>query len=162
VGNIRTALFNWLFARHNDGEYMLRLDDTDVERSTEEFAQGIKDDLRWLGLDWDIEAKQSDRYGEYEKAVRHLTEAGRLYPCYETPDELELKRRRQLAQGRPPIYDRSALDMSDDEMAAYEEEGRRPHWRFKLEHKRVSWADLVRGEQSIDAGSFSDPVRSWQ
>lgn len=158
VGNIRTALFNWLFARHNDGEFMLRLDDTDVERSTDEFAQGIKDDLIWLGLNWDIEAKQSDRYRQYEEAVRHLTEMGRLYPCYETPDELDLKRRRQLARGRPPVYDRSALTMSDDELQQYESEGRRPHWRFKLDHRRVTWTDLVRGEQSIDAASFSDPV----
>ena len=123
VGNIRTALFNWLFARHNDGEFMLRLDDTDAERSTEAFAQGIKDDLTWLGLTWDIEAKQSARYSEYEKAVRKLTEAGRLYPCYETPEELDLKRRRQLAQSRPPVYDRSALDLSEEDVAKYEGEG---------------------------------------
>ena len=158
VGNIRTALFNWLFARRHGGEFMLRLDDTDVERSTDAFAQGIKDDLTWLGLSWDIEAKQSERYVEYEKAVRRLTEAGRLYPCYETPDELDLKRRRQLARGRPPVYDRSALSMSDEQLAEYEKEGRRPHWRFKLDHTRVTWNDLVRGEQSIDAASFSDPV----
>ena len=158
VGNIRTALFNWLFARHNGGEFMLRLDDTDVERSTEEFAQGIKDDLTWLGLSWDLEAKQSERYIKYEKAVRKLTEAERLYPCYETPEELDLKRKRQLARGRPPVYDRSALSLSEEELAKYEEEGRRPHWRFKLDYTRVTWSDLVRGEQSIDAASFSDPV----
>ncbi len=158
VGNIRTALFNWLFARHNDGEFMLRLDDTDAERSTEAFAQGIKDDLTWLGLSWDLEAKQSQRYLEYEKAVRKLTEAGRLYPCYETPEELDLKRRRQLARGRPPVYDRSALDMSDEQRTKYEEEGRQPHWRFKLNYELVSWNDLVRGDTKIDAASFSDPV----
>ncbi|MCP4933830.1 MAG: glutamate--tRNA ligase [bacterium] len=158
VGNIRTALFNWLFARHNDGEFMLRLDDTDAERSTEAFVHGIKDDLSWLGLSWDLEAKQSERYFDYEKAVRKLTEAGRLYPCYETPEELDLKRRRQLARGRPPVYDRSALHMSDEERTKYEEEGRRPHWRFKLNHELVTWNDLVRGETKIDAASFSDPV----
>ncbi len=158
VGNIRTALFNFLFARHSGGEFMLRLDDTDAARSTDAFAQGIKDDLTWLGLDWDIEAKQSDRYVEYEKAVRLLTEAGRLYPCYETADELDLKRRRQLARGRPPVYDRAALTMSDEELEKYEKEGRRPHWRFKLDHRVVVWQDLVRGEQKIDAASFSDPV----
>ena len=158
VGNIRTALFNWLFARHNEGEFMLRLDDTDAERSTEAFAQGIKDDLTWLGLTWDLEAKQSSRYQQYEKAVRKLTEDGRLYPCYETPEELDLKRRRQLARGRPPVYDRSALDMSEEDLARYEKEGRCPHWRFKLDHTYVSWTDLVRGEQKIDASSFSDPV----
>lgn len=158
VGNIRTALFNWLFARHHGGQFLLRLDDTDVERSTDEFAQGIRDDLTWLGLAWDIEARQSDRYVEYEKAVRHLTETGRLYPCYETPEELELKRKRQLARGRPPIYDRAALTLSDEELEKYEKEGRGPHWRFKLDHSRVEWDDLVRGKQSIDAASFSDPV----
>ncbi len=158
VGNIRTALFNWLFARHHGGEFMLRLDDTDVERSREEFAEGIREDLIWLGLTWDLEAKQSDRYVEYEKAVRHLTETGRFYPCYETPDELELKRKRQLARGRPPVYDRAALNMSDEDRERFEKEGRRPHWRFKLDHTRVVWKDLVRGEQSVDAGSFSDPV----
>ena len=158
VGNIRTALFNWLFARHHGGEFMLRLDDTDVERSTDEFAQGIKDDLAWLGLSWDLLAKQSERFVEYEKAVRHLTEAGRLYPCYETADELDLKRRRQLARGRPPIYDRAGLSMSDEERAKFEKEGRRPHWRFKLDHHVVVWEDLVRGEQKVDAASFSDPV----
>ena len=158
VGNIRTALFNYLFARSRGGEFMLRLDDTDAERSTDEFAQGIRDDLVWLGLDWDREAKQSERYIEYEKAVRLLTEAGRLYPCYETPEELDLKRRRQLARGRPPVYDRSALTLGDDELAKYEKEGRRPHWRFKLDHRVVVWRDLVRGEQKIDAASFSDPV----
>jgi glutamyl-tRNA synthetase len=158
VGNIRTALFNWLYAQHHDGEFMLRLDDTDAERSTAEFAQGIKDDLNWLGLSWDLEAKQSGRYMEYEKAVRHLVETARLYPCYETSEELELKRKRQLARGRPPVYDRSALSLSEEQLAQYEKEGRAPHWRFKLDHKRVVWQDLVRGEQSIDAASFSDPV----
>jgi len=158
VGNIRTALFNFLFARHSTGEFMLRLDDTDTARSTDEFAQGIKDDLTWLGLTWDIEARQSDRYVEYEKAVRHLTEAGRLYPCYETADELDLKRRRQLARGRPPVYDRAALTLSEEELEKYEKQGRRPHWRFKLDHRVVVWNDLVRGEQKIDAASFSDPV----
>ena len=158
MGNIRTALFNWLFARHHDGQFLLRLDDTDSERSTDEFAQGIRDDLTWLGLTWDEEMRQSDRYVEYEKAVRHLTETGRLYPCYETSEELELKRRRQLARGRPPVYDRAALHMTDDQREEYEKQGRRPHWRFKLDHKRVVWKDLVRGEQSIDAASFSDPV----
>ncbi|MCF6199042.1 MAG: glutamate--tRNA ligase [Hyphomicrobiaceae bacterium] len=158
VGNIRTALFNFLFARHSGGEFMLRLDDTDVSRSTDAFAQGIKDDLTWLGLDWDIEAKQSERYVEYEKAVRLITEAGRLYPCYETADELDLKRRRQLARGRPPVYDRAALTMSEEELDKYEKEGRRPHWRFKLDHRVITWKDLVRGEQKIDAASFSDPV----
>ena len=116
VGNIRTALFNWLFARSHEGEFMLRLDDTDADRSTDEYAQGIKDDLNWLGLNWDLEARQSQRYDEYKIAVRTLTEAGRLYPCYETPEELELKRRRQLAQGRPPVYDRAALTLADDDI----------------------------------------------
>jgi glutamyl-tRNA synthetase len=137
---------------------MLRLDDTDAERSTEAYAEGIKDDLEWLGLNWDLEAKQSYRYNSYEKAVRELTERGLLYPCFETEEELERKRKLQLAKGRPPVYDRSALTMTDEVREKFEAEGRRPHWRFKLDHRRVSWTDLVRGEQSIDCASLSDPV----
>lgn len=158
IGNIRTALFNWLFARRAGGEFMLRLDDTDFERSTEAYAQGIRDDLAWLGLHWDIEAKQSDRYIEYEKATRRLTESGRLYPCYETQEELDLRRKRQLARGLPPVYDRAALALTSDEHDKCIAEGRMPHWRFKLDHRRVVWHDLVRGEQSIDTASLSDPV----
>ncbi len=158
IGNIRPALFNWLFARKNGGRFVLRLDDTDVARSREEYAEAIREDLRWLGLDWDEEVRQSDRLGLYDEAVETLKAAGRLYPAYETPDELERRRKRQRAQGLPPIYDRAALKLTDEDRAKLEAEGRKPHWRFKLDHGEVTWDDLIRGEQTIDAGSLSDPI----
>ena len=158
AGNIRTALLNWMFARRKHGSLLFRLDDTDTERSTEEFAAGIREDLTWLGLDWADEVKQSDRFARYDEAVEKLKASGRLYPAYETPDELELKRKRQLARGRPPVYDRAALKLTEADRAKLEAEGRRPHWRFMLETRDVAWADLIRGEQHVDAASLSDPV----
>ena len=165
IGNLRPALINWLFARREGGKFMLRLDDTDQERSKEEFAQAIRDDLTWLGLDWDIEAKQSDRFDRYNEIADRLKAEGRLYPCYETPDELDRKRKRQLARGKPPVYDRAALSLSDEEQAALEAEGRMPHWRFRLSSEQdgsasddVTWTDLIRGEASIALASMSDPV----
>jgi glutamyl-tRNA synthetase len=158
AGNIRTALFNYLFARKMGGEFLLRLDDTDRERSTEEFAEGIREDLAWLGLEWTKEVRQSERFALYDAAVAKLKASGRLYPAYETPEELELKRKRQLARGKPPVYDRAALKLSAEEKAKLEAEGRKPHWRFKLELRDVVWDDLVRGRQHVDAVSLSDPV----
>ena len=158
IGNIRPALFNWLFARKNGGRFVLRLDDTDIARSREEYADAIREDLHWLGLDWDTEVRQSDRLGLYDDAVETLKSAGRLYPAYETPDELERRRKRQRAQGLPPIYDRAALKLIDQDRAKLEAEGRKPHWRFKLDHREVAWDDLIRGAQAIDAGSLSDPI----
>lgn len=158
VGNIRMALVNWLFARGQGGAFVLRLDDTDRERSTEAFAAGIEQDMRWLGLDWDEKHRQSDRLAAYEAAAERLKAAGRLYPCYETPQELEFKRKRLLAQGRPPVYDRAALRLDAAERARLEGEGRRPHWRFLLQAERTDWTDLVRGAQSVDEASQSDPV----
>jgi glutamyl-tRNA synthetase len=158
AGNIRTALFNWLFARREGGRFLLRLDDTDAERSTEAFADGIREDLAWLGLDWTEEVRQSDRFALYDAAVEKLKASGRLYPAYETPEELELKRRRQLARGKPPVYDRAALKLTDADRAKLEAEGRKAHWRFKLEQRDVAWEDLVRGRQHVDAASLSDPI----
>jgi glutamyl-tRNA synthetase len=167
VGNVRTAILNWLFAKAQGGTFMLRLDDTDVERSSEAFAEGIREDLNWLGLAWALEERQSARVARYEAATEGLKRSGRLYPCFETEDELDRKRRRQLARGLPPIYDRSALKLSDKERAALEVEGRRPHWRFRLANSEeglsplptiVSWNDLIRGDQTVDVGSLSDPV----
>src|SRR5688572_25378976 len=158
AGNIRTALLNWMFARQKEGRLLLRLDDTDAERSTEEFAAGIREDLAWLGLDWTSEVKQSERFTLYAAAVEKLKASGRLYPAYETPEELELKRKRQLARGKPPVYDRAALKLTDVDRAKLDAEGRKPHWRFKLETRDVVWNDLVRGEQHVDAASLSDPV----
>ncbi|RIA47553.1 glutamate--tRNA ligase [Dichotomicrobium thermohalophilum] len=158
IGNIRPALFNWLFARKHGGRFVLRLDDTDIARSCEEYAEAIREDLHWLGLDWDEEVRQSDRLDLYAEAAEKLKAAGRLYPAYETPDELERRRKRQRAQGLPPIYDRAALKLTDEDRAKLEAEGRKPHWRFKLDHREVAWDDLIRGEQTIDAGSLSDPI----
>jgi glutamyl-tRNA synthetase len=158
AGNIRTALFNFLFARKTGGSLILRFDDTDKERSTEEFARGIREDLAWLGLGWREEVHQSDRFDRYAEAVAKLKASGRLYPAYETQEELEVKRKRQLARGRPPVYDRAALKLTAEEKAELEAEGRKPHWRFKLEQRDVVWDDLVRGRQHVDAVSLSDPV----
>jgi glutamyl-tRNA synthetase len=158
VGNIRAALFNWLFARRHGGTFILRLDDTDRLRGKPEFEAAIERDLQWLGLGWDRKERQSDRLVEYDAARDALIAAGRLYPCYETPEELEFKRKRLLAQGRPPIYDRAALKLSDVDRARLEAEGRKPHWRFKLASEEVRWQDLVRGPQHIDEASQSDPV----
>jgi glutamyl-tRNA synthetase len=168
-GNLRTAVLNYLFARRYGGTFLLRLDDTDRERSTEAFAQQIREDLRWLGFTWDREAKQSDRTARYEQAAEQLKGAGRLYACYETPDELDRRRKRQLASGRPPIYDRAALKLLPEDHARLQAEGRVPHWRFRLDnagaagglqpqHTNVAWDDLIRGSQTVDLGSLSDPV----
>jgi len=158
VGNIRAALFNWLFARRHGGTFILRLDDTDRLRGKPEFEAAIERDLQWLALGWDRKERQSDRLAEYDVARDALIAAGRLYPCYETPEELEFKRKRLLAQGRPPIYDRAALKLSDVDRARLEAESRKPHWRFKLASEEVRWEDLVRGPQHIDEASQSDPV----
>ncbi|MBZ0215653.1 MAG: glutamate--tRNA ligase, partial [Fimbriimonadaceae bacterium] len=158
IGNARTALLNWLYARRTGGSFLLRLDDTDAARSKQEFADAIIEDLTWLGVDADVTMKQSDRLDAYDAATGKLKESGRLYACYETPEELERKRRRQLARGKPPVYDRTGLALSSAERAALEAEGRQPHWRFLLEDQTVSWKDEVRGSQSIEAASLSDPV----
>ena len=158
LGNIKAAVINWLFARSRGGDFLLRIDDTDTERSTKAFEDAILRDLAWLGLTWDRFARQSERAERHDAAIGRLRQAGRLYPCYETPEELERKRGLQRAAGRPPVYDRAALRLSDDERAALEAEGRRPHWRFLLDRTRVGWDDLVRGPQDVDAASLSDPV----
>lgn len=158
VGNIRAALFNWLFTKRHGGTFILRLDDTDRSRSKSEFEVAIERDLLWLGLDWARKERQSDRIGHYDAAREALIATGRLYPCYETPQELDFRRKRLLAQGRPPVYDRAALKLSDADRTRLESEGRRPYWRFKLASEEVRWDDLVRGPQHIDEASQSDPV----
>ncbi|NQW54587.1 MAG: glutamate--tRNA ligase [Rhodospirillales bacterium] len=158
VGNIRAALFNWLYARRYGGTFILRLDDTDVARSRPEFEAGIERDLLWLGLDWACKEKQSDRLAHYDASRDRLIASGRLYPCYESPEELDFRRKRLMAQGRPPVYDRAALKLTDADRARLEGEGRRPHWRFKLATEDVRWDDLVRGPQHVDEASQSDPV----
>ena len=158
VGNVRAALFNWLFARRHGGTFILRLDDTDRQRSRPEYEAAIERDLAWLGLAWARKERQSERLAHYDAARDRLIASGRLYPCYETPEELEFKRKRLLSQGRPPVYDRAALRLSDADRARLEGAGRQPHWRFKLAPEEVRWDDLVRGRQHIDEASQSDPV----
>ncbi|MBP1180093.1 glutamate--tRNA ligase [Methylobacterium sp. PvR107] len=158
IGNARPALLNALFARRTGGQFLLRLDDTDAERSTEVFAAAIEEDLAWLGIVPDLFARQSARKAQHDAAADRLRAAGRLYPCYETQEELERRRKRQLGRGQPPIYDRAALRLGAEERAALEAEGRRPHWRFLLEGRTVAWDDLVRGPAHVDCASLSDPV----
>ena len=152
VGNIRTALHNYLFARTNAGQFILRIDDTDRERSNAEFDQAIRDDLDWLGLTPDYIVRQSERFELYEREFQRLKGAGRVYACYETPEELELRRKVLLGRGLPPVYERKAPD-------AAVPEGRAPHWRFRLDHDSpIVWDDLIRGEQRFDPRLLSDPV----
>jgi len=159
IGNIRAALHNWMWARKEGGRFLLRLDDTDAERSTEAFAESIRDDLAWLGLVPDAEVRQSDRFALYEAKFQALRAAGRVYPAYETQQELDLKRKVLASRGLPPIYDRAALALGDTERAALEAEGRVPHWRFRLDHAEpIVWHDLIRGDQRFDPAKLSDPV----
>ncbi|WP_068115502.1 glutamate--tRNA ligase [Tropicimonas marinistellae] len=157
VGNLRTALFNWLIARKAGGTFILRLDDTDPERSKPEYADAIKEDLEWLGLTWDRVETQSSRLDRYAAAADALREKDRFYECFETPTELDLKRKKQLNMGKPPVYDRAALALSKEEKAAFRAE-RSGHWRFLLNHARIEWTDGILGDTSIDAASVSDPV----
>jgi glutamyl-tRNA synthetase len=158
VGNIRTALMNWLFASAQGGVFILRIDDTDTERSTLANEEAIRTDLSWLGMEWGETFKQSERFARYDEVAEQLKAKGLLYPCYETADELERRRKIALSRGKPPVYDRAALSLTEDERKALEAEGRKPHWRFKLSGNPVTWTDLVRGEQSIDSSSVSDPI----
>ncbi|MBO0346109.1 glutamate--tRNA ligase [Roseibium limicola] len=168
IGNIRTALYNWLFAKKAGGTFILRFDDTDVERSKREFADAIEKDLAWLGVRPDRQERQSDRLSAYDAVVERLKASGHLYACYETADELERRRSRARAIGRPPVYDRSGMKLTDEQKAELEADGRKPHWRFLLpnfesdphgiQRTDVTWDDLCRGPQSIDLGSMSDPV----
>lgn len=158
VGNIRAALLNWLYARKMEGTFLLRSDDTDKERSTTEYEEAIQADLEWLGLVHDEFARQSERFSVYENVADHLIQEGLLYPCYETADELDRKRKLQRARGLPPVYDRAALELSEAERSALEDEGRQPHYRFKLSRSEVSWDDLIRGETTVDTATISDPV----
>lgn len=158
VGNVRTALVNWLFARASGGRFLLRIDDTDLARSKAEYEEGLKHDLQWLGLQWDCVEKQSDRFARYEIAKEKLIADGRLYPCYETAEEIDIKRKMLAGRGLPPIYDRAALNDTDAKRKEYEAQGRRPHWRFKLNHKPIQWDDMVRGATTFDGAKISDPV----
>ena len=137
---------------------MLRIDDTDEERSSLEYENGIKEDLKWMGINWDSIEKQSSRLSNYDKALEILLDKKRAYPCFETGDELSLKRKSQLSSGKPPIYDRSALKLSDSDIASLKSEGKRPHYRFLLKHSDVIWRDLIKGESKYNMSNLSDPV----
>lgn len=158
LGNARPALLNWFFARRNGGKYVLRMDDTDLARSTREFADGIEIDLEWLGVTPDLLVRQSERTELYDAARDRLIADGRLYPCYETADELDRRRARARALGKPPIYDRAGLKLTDADRAALAAEGRKPHWRFRLDGRPVQFADLIKGTQTVNTASMSDPV----
>ncbi len=158
IGNARTALLNWLFAKARGGRFVLRLDDTDRERSRPEFADQIERDLAWLGIEPDLVVRQSERLDLYDAAADRLRRDDRLYPAYETPDELERRRKMQLAQGKPPVYDRAARSLPAEERQRLEAEGRAPHWRFLLDGGRIGWDDLCRGPQHVETATLSDPV----
>ncbi|HBR42393.1 MAG TPA: glutamate--tRNA ligase [Sulfitobacter pontiacus] len=158
VGNLRTALMNYLIARKNGGEFILRIDDTDPVRSKEEYVDGLKEDLTWLGLHWDRVERQSERLDKYHAAADELRKIGRFYEAWETPTELDLKRKKQLNMGKPPVYDRAALNLSDAEKAKLRDERGPGVWRFKLDQERIEWKDGILGDISIDAASVSDPV----
>ncbi len=159
VGNLRTAIHNWLFARAHGGRFLLRIDDTDQARSEKRFVDSIRADLAWLGMTADAEVRQSDRFALYEGAFDRLVAAGRIYPCYETPEELDIRRKVLASRGLPPVYERTALALTADERAGKEAAGVAPHWRFRLDHDApIEWDDLVRGPQSFDPKLLSDPV----
>lgn len=158
IGNLRTALHNWMFAKKAGGRFLLRIDDTDGARSEERFVDAIRADLAWLGLVPDGEERQSARFDRYEAVFADMVARGRIYPAYETPEELDLRRKILAGRGLPPVYDRAALKLSDEDRARLEGEGRRPHWRFRLEAEPIEWDDMVRGPQRFDGALLSDPV----
>lgn len=158
VGNVRAAIITWLFARKNGGHYLFRIDDTDTERSKVEYEQDIEKSLIWLGLDWDDKAYQSKRMDRYDVVIEKLKASGRLYACYETPEELALKRKTLLSRGLPPIYDRAALKLTDEQKAKFEAEGLKPHWRFLLKHEPIEWNDHIRGPVKFEGAQMADPV----
>lgn len=158
LGNARPALLNWFFAQSHGGQYVLRMDDTDAARSTRAFADGIEADLAWFGVRPVLLVRQSERTALYDRAVVALKASGRLYPCYETEDELDRRRKRARALGKPPIYDRAALNLTEADHVRLQAEGRRPHWRFKLDGKPVQFDDLIKGPQTVNTASMSDPV----
>jgi glutamyl-tRNA synthetase len=158
VGNARTAIVTWLFCRANKGHFLLRIDDTDTERSTQEYEDAIKDGLTWMGLTWDDSFNQKNRRDRYDVVIEKLKADGRIYACYETADELGLKRKTQLSRGVPPTYDRAGLNLTEEQKKAFEAQGRKPHWRFLLNDTVTQWDDLVRGNVTFKEREMSDPV----
>jgi len=158
IGNARSAILNWIFCQKNQGEFVLRIDDTDANRSSKEFETTIKNDLKWLGISWSYTFNQSSRKNIYNEKIQFLKQKKRLYPCFETEEELSLKKKTLLSSGKPPIYDRSSLYLSDEEIEKKIKSGIQPHWRFKLEHENISWKDSIKGEVSFNAKNLSDPI----
>ena len=158
IGNVRSAVLNWVFSQKYKGEFILRIDDTDLSRSTKEFENKIKENLSWLGLHWNKTFNQSDRYKDYNLKIEKLKNEGRLYPCFESAEELSLKKKSLLSSGKPPIYDRYALSLSKDDINKKIDLGLKPHWRFKLDENIIHWEDLIKGEVKIDPKNLSDPI----
>ncbi len=158
IGNARSAVLNWAYIKNKGGEFILRIDDTDKERSKKEYESLIKKDLSWIGINWDMTFNQSDRNDIYNKRIKELKINKRIYPCFETTEELSLKKKSQLTSGKPPIYDRSSLNLSDDEIFDLINSGKKPHWRFKLLDQKIEWIDLIKGNVSFESKNLSDPV----
>ncbi|MBI04501.1 MAG: glutamate--tRNA ligase [Pelagibacteraceae bacterium] len=158
LGNTRSALLNWAYAKINNGKFILRIDDTDTKRSSKENELSIKEDLKWLGLDWQKTFNQSTRINLYNSKIEKLKKDNRIYPCFETLEELSLKKKALLSSGKPPIYDRSSLNLSKDDINSNIKNGKKPHWRFKLNDKRIFWTDLIKGDVSFESKNLSDPI----
>ena len=158
IGNARSAILNWTYIKNKGGEFILRIDDTDNERSKKKYEEAIKKDLLWLGINWEKTFNQSDRKNIYNKRIQELKDKKRIYPCFETPEELALKKKSQLTLGKPPIYDRSSLKLTDKEVDRLLKSGKKPHWRFKLNDSRIEWKDIIKGDVSFDSKNLSDPV----
>ena len=158
IGNVRTALINWLYTKKNNGKFILRIDDTDEDRSKQEYIDAIFKDCEWLGLSFDITFKQSERKNRYKQVIDQLISDGRLYPCYETPEELELSRKMQLASSKPPIYNRAALKLTSQQISEYQKLGRKPCYRFLMNKNNIAWQDLVKGHISFHGDNISDPI----
>ena len=158
LGNLRSCFLNWIFAKKNKGKFILRYDDTDQERSKEEFILSIASDLKWLNIDYDETFYQSKRVDQYNDLFDKLISNNLVYPCFETNEELEIKKKLQLKAGKPPIYDRESLKLSKEEIEKKIIKGIQPYWRFKLSQSKISWSDLVKGKTEVDLSSQSDPV----
>ncbi len=158
IGNARSALINWAFIKNKGGEFLLRIDDTDKTRSKKEYEKSIKDDLSWLGINWSKTFNQSERIELYKKIILELKEKKLIYPCFETEEELSLKRKSLLSMGKPPIYDRSSLNLSKEKIELLLNQGKKPHWRFKLINEKIEWNDLIKGTISFDSKNISDPI----
>tara|TARA_Y100000590_G_scaffold114170_1_gene130115 strand:- start:3640 stop:4977 length:1338 start_codon:yes stop_codon:yes gene_type:complete len=158
IGNARSAALNWAYAKSKKGDFILRIDDTDIDRSKKEYEIKIKNDLKWLGIDWKSSINQSNRKNIYDQYIEKLKSNKRLYPCFESSEELALKKKSLLTSGKPPIYDRNSLNLSTEEINELIKSGKKPHWRFKLNHEKISWNDLIKGEVTFDCKNLSDPV----